>query len=96
MNTLRVNCVDGITANEDRIAELLGRSVGMITALVPHIGYKPSAAIAKESLKTGVPVREIILRDKIMTSENLDEILDAKELTKPGIAGKHLLDEKKN
>ncbi|MFR1324066.1 MAG: aspartate ammonia-lyase [Ezakiella massiliensis] len=96
MNTLRVNCVDGITANEDRIEELLGRSVGMITALVPHIGYKPSAAIAKESLKTGVPVREIILRDKIMTNENLDEILDAMELTKPGIAGKHLLDEKKN
>ncbi len=96
MNTLRVNCVDGITANKERIEELLNSSVGMITALVPHIGYKPAAAIAKESLKTGTPVREIILREGIMTNENLDEILNANELTKPGIAAKHLLIEKKN
>lgn len=95
MNTLRVNCVDGITANVDRIKSLLDASVGMITALVPHIGYKPAAAIAKESLKTGTPVREIVLREGLMTSENLDEILDANELTKPGIAGKHLLTENK-
>lgn len=95
MNTLRVNCVDGITANEDRIQKLLDASVGMVTALVPHIGYKPAATIAKESLKTGTPVREIVLREGLMTNENLDEILNANELTKPGIAAKHLLTENK-
>lgn len=95
MNTLRVNCIDGITVNKERIEELLNRSVGMVTALVPHIGYKLSASIAKEALKTGNSVKSIILRDKILTEDEIKEIFDPMELTKPGIAAKHLLKEKK-
>lgn len=94
INTLRINCIDGITANEDRIKHLLDSSVGMITALVPHIGYKPSASIAKESLKTGESVKDIILREKILTEEQFNEIMNPMELTRPGIAAKHLLEEK--
>ncbi|MDD7761288.1 MAG: aspartate ammonia-lyase [Firmicutes bacterium] len=95
MNTLRVNCIDGITANKERIDELLHRSVGMVTALVPHIGYKPAASIAKEALKTGESVKSIVLREKILTEDEIMEIFDPMELTKPGIAAKHLLEENK-
>ncbi|MCI5675512.1 MAG: aspartate ammonia-lyase [Ezakiella sp.] len=95
MNTLRVNCIDGITANKERIDELLHRSVGMVTALVPHIGYKPAASIAKEALKTGESVKSIVLREKLLTEDEIMEIFDPIELTKPGIAAKHLLEENK-
>ncbi len=95
MNTLRVNCIDGITANKERIDELLHRSVGMVTALVPHIGYKPAASIAKEALKTGESVKSIVLREKLLTEDEIMEIFDPMELTKPGIAAKHLLEENK-
>lgn len=95
MNTLRVNCIDGITANKERIDELLHRSVGMVTALVPHIGYKPAASIAKEALKTGESVKSIVLREKLLTEDEITEIFDPMELTKPGIAAKHLLEENK-
>lgn len=96
MNTLRINCVDGILANEERAKALLDSSLGTLTALVPHIGYKPSAKVAKEALEEGTPVREIVLRDQLLTAEEYDEITKAEELTAPGIAAKHLLDEKKH
>lgn len=91
MNTLRINCVDGIEANVERCKMLLDSSVGMITALVPHIGYKNSASIAKEALKTGVSVKELLLRDNILSEDQINEILEPMELTMPGIAAKHLL-----
>ena len=95
INTLRINCIDGIAANEKRIEELLNASVGMVTALAPHIGYKSAASIAKEGLKTGESVKSIVLRDKILDEKDLNEIMNPMELTKPGIAAKHLLDENK-
>jgi aspartate ammonia-lyase len=51
--------------------------------MAPYIGYQRSAFIAKESLATGMPVRQIILRDQIMTEEELNEILDARGMTEP-------------
>lgn len=89
--TLRINCIEGIEANRERCKYLLDNSVGMITALVPHIGYKPAAAIAKEALKTGESVESILLRDNILTKEEIDEIFNPFQLTKPGIAAKELL-----
>ncbi len=44
MWTLRVNCVDGITANRDRLGAMVGASVGVITALTPFIGYRSSGS----------------------------------------------------
>ena len=83
VRTLIKNCIEGIEVNREHCAELVNRSVGVVTALNPYIGYKHSAEIAKESLRTGVPVREIILREKLMTAEELDRVLDPHRLTEP-------------
>jgi aspartate ammonia-lyase len=62
-------------------------SVGVITAINPHVGYETAARIAREANLTGKPVRELILREKVLTNEQLDAILDPFEMTSPGIAG---------
>jgi aspartate ammonia-lyase len=75
------NCIVGITANKERCAHLVANSVGIVTVLCPYIGYKKSADIAKEALKTGVAVKEIILREGILSLRELDEILDPVSMT---------------
>jgi len=79
--------VEGVTANADRMKAYVDNSVGVITAINPHVGYETAARIAREANVTGKPVRELILRDKVLTKEQLDAILDPFEMTKPGIAG---------
>ena len=79
--------VEGLTANADRMKAYVDGSVGVITAINPHVGYETAARIAREANVTGKPVRELILRDKVLTQEQLDAILDPFEMTKPGIAG---------
>ncbi|HEY4544368.1 MAG TPA: aspartate ammonia-lyase [Tissierellaceae bacterium] len=91
--TLRDNCIVGITANVERCQSLVDNSVGVITAIVPHVGYKQAAEIADEAIATGKPVRDLVLRDKLLTEEELNEILEPVAMTEPGIAAKHLLDE---
>ena len=88
VKTLQVNCVEGITANAERCAQLLDSSVGTITAACPYIGYAQAAALAKESLKTGVPVRKLLVERQLLTEEQTARILDAFSMTKPGIPGK--------
>ena len=77
------NCIIGITANEDHCLELLEESVGIATALCPYIGYKKSAEIAKSSLKTGIPIRKLVLKNSILTKEKLDSILNPATMTNP-------------
>ncbi|MGL4997623.1 MAG: aspartate ammonia-lyase [Cetobacterium sp.] len=91
VNTLIDNCLLGITANPKRCQELVDCSVGVITALNPHIGYKNAADIAKTSIKTGVSVVDLVLERKLLTREELSIILNPFEMTKPGIPGKRLL-----
>ena len=88
VNTFIHNCVEGITANEQRCVALLESSVGTITALNPYIGYQAAADTAKEALRTGRPVRELILEKGLLTKEEMEVILDPFAMTKPGIAGK--------
>jgi aspartate ammonia-lyase len=83
VDTFVENCVTGITANEKKCYEDVEKSTGPVTAMAPYIGYQRSAAIAKESLKTGMSVREIILRDGIMTEDELNKLLDARAMTEP-------------
>ncbi len=85
------NCINGITANEERCRELLNSSVGIVTALCPHIGYAKAAKLAKEALAKQIPVRQLMLEQKILTEEELDQILNAYQMTQPGISGKELL-----
>ena len=83
MDTLRERCVNGITVNAEHNAETVRNSIGIVTALNPYIGYKNSTKIAKEALETGASVYDLVLRDKILTKEKLDAILDPKHMLDP-------------
>jgi len=85
------NCVTGITANETRCRYLVENSVGVITAICPHVGYQAAADIAKKAMKTGESVRELILQEGLLTEEELNMIMDPIQMTEPGIPGKDLL-----
>lgn len=85
------NCVSGITANETRCRYLVENSVGVITAICPHVGYQKAADIAKQAIKTGESVRELILKEGLLTEDELNEIMDPVNMTEPGISGKELL-----
>ena len=67
--TLIDNCITGITANEERCRTMVENSVGIVTAINPYVGYQNAAIIAKEALKTGRPVRELIIEKKLITKE---------------------------
>lgn len=79
------NCLIDITANEDRCKELLESSVGIITALVPHIGYQKGSEIANEALFTGQSVKDLILKEELLSEEELERILAPDQMTRPGI-----------
>ena len=86
--TFTVNCVDGITANEERCNELLDASVGIITALCPYIGYTQAASLAKEALKKRIPVRTLLIERNIISAEEAERILNVYSMTQPGVPGK--------
>ena len=87
----RTHLLEGLTANAERMKDYVNNSAGIMTALNPHIGYKASSKVVRESVETGKPVRDIVLRDKLLTPEALEVILSPMEMTSPGIAGAHLL-----
>ena len=87
MKALRDRTVDGIEADRDRCRELLDRSTAVATALSPYIGYAATAEIAKASVASGRPIRELVLERGLMPARELDRILSAEAMTKPGIAG---------
>jgi aspartate ammonia-lyase len=68
------------------------QSVGIITAVNPHIGYEVAARIAREAILKGKSVRELCLQYDVLTVEELDLILNPFEMTKPGISGAALFD----
>ncbi|MEJ8548479.1 aspartate ammonia-lyase [Brevibacillus borstelensis] len=93
-NVFRVfkeNCLNGIRANEEVMKAYVEKSVGVITAVNPHLGYEVAARIAREAILTGKSVRELCLEHNVLTEEELDLILDPYEMTHPGIAGASLL-----
>ena len=81
--TLSERCVKGITANLDRLAEHMNRSIGIVTALNPIIGYENATSVAKEALSSGKSVAEVVLSRGLLTREQLDEILRPEVLTQP-------------
>jgi aspartate ammonia-lyase len=87
MHVLRTRCVDGITANDARARELLDRSTAAATALSPYLGYATTAEIAKEAVRTGKSVREVVLERGLLDRARLDEILSVEAMTRPGIVG---------
>lgn len=87
-DTLRVECVDGITANEEQCRHMVEHSIGIVTALKPFIGYANCTEIAKEALKTGGSVYQLVLDKKLLTKEELDKILDPKQMIRPSKTSK--------
>jgi aspartate ammonia-lyase len=86
--TFRERCVNGIVANESRARELLDRSTAPATALSPHIGYAATAEIAKESVRTGRPIRDLVLERGLLDAARLDDILSVDAMTRGGVVGK--------
>ena len=80
---LATRCVGGITANLARLDEHMKRSVGMVTALNPHIGYENASDVAREAYATGRGVTEIVLERGLLTRAELEEILKPEVLTRP-------------
>lgn len=91
INTFVENCITGITANKDRCKQLVDNSVGIITAICPHVGYKKAAKIAKAAISTGEPVRKLLIEEGLLKEAELNEILDPVGMTEPGISAKYLL-----
>lgn len=85
------NCIEGITANETRCRYLVENSVGIVTAICPHIGYQKAADIAKKAIQTGESVRTLILQEKLLDEKELDCILNPANMTEPGISGKDIM-----
>jgi aspartate ammonia-lyase len=84
-------CVKGIEANKEKLQQDVDQSVGIITAVNPHLGYEVVARIAREAILTGKSVRELCLAYDVLTEEELDLILNPYEMTNPGIAAEELL-----
>jgi fumarate hydratase class II len=84
---LAETCVDGITANEERCRELLEGNLSLATALAPRIGYDLAAQIAKDAFKEGKTARDVARAKANLPENELNEILDARKMTEPGIPG---------
>ena len=87
MDTLRLRTVDGIVADRARARELLDRSTATATALSPYLGYAATAEIAKEAVKSGKSIRDLVLARGLLNEKRLDEILSVEGMTRGGIAG---------
>jgi aspartate ammonia-lyase len=83
MSTLKFKCIDGITANEKRCRELVEKSIGLVTALNPVLGYEVSTQLAKEALETDRGVYELVLEKNLLSREELDNILAPENMIKP-------------
>jgi aspartate ammonia-lyase len=81
--TLAERCVKGITANRERLEQYVKNSIGVVTALNPYIGYANATAIAQEALLTDASVVDLVLAKKLLTKEQLDQILQPEVLTRP-------------
>jgi len=81
--TLAERCVKGITANRARLRSMVEHSIGVVTALNPYIGYANATEVAQEALLSGRSVYELVLEKKLLSKEQLDEILQPEVLTQP-------------
>jgi len=81
VRTLRVHCVEGITANPEVCRHYVDHSIGTVTALNPVIGYDRSTELAAEAMKTGRGIMELIREKKILDEEQIMKVLDPLAMT---------------
>jgi aspartate ammonia-lyase len=77
----RKNCIDGITPNKDVIDKYINRSVGIVTALNPVLGYEKTTELAREALQSGKGILELIRQKKLLTEDQIKKLLDPVALT---------------
>jgi aspartate ammonia-lyase len=81
MPLFRKNCIDGITANEEVLKHYIDRSVGIVTALNPVLGYEKTTELAKEALETNKGILELIREKKLLTEDQIKKLLDPAAMT---------------
>jgi aspartate ammonia-lyase len=86
MDTLKQRCVDGITANAEHCRKMVENSIGLVTALMPTLGYDACSALAKEALDTGRGVYELVLEKNLLSLEELDRLLAPENMIGPSQA----------
>ncbi len=79
--TLRVHCIDGIKANAEACRQFVDRSIGVVTALNPHIGYDKSTELAAEAMRTGRGIVELVREKRLLTDSQIAKILDPQAMT---------------
>src|SRR5215217_4558634 len=84
-DVLRVRCINGITANVDRMRWFVEHSIGIVTALVPVIGYERASEVAKEALATGGSVYDLVQGKGYLTRAQIDQILNPEAMTAPRV-----------
>jgi aspartate ammonia-lyase len=80
-------CVDGIEADEAQCTYWLERSPALVTALAPKIGYAEAAKLAKEAIATGLTVKQLLEKKKLLPPEELEDVLDLRAMTELGVPG---------
>ncbi|MBK9443598.1 MAG: aspartate ammonia-lyase [Comamonadaceae bacterium] len=84
VNSLNVNCIQGITANAEHAKDMVLNSLGIITVLKPTLGYKQCAEIAREGYETGKPLHQIVVIERqLMTQQRWDEVFSFENLISP-------------
>jgi aspartate ammonia-lyase len=78
---LRERCINGITANPDRMRQFVEHSIGIVTALVPVLGYEASTEIARDALASGRGVYDLVMERGLLTREQLDNALNPESMT---------------
>jgi aspartate ammonia-lyase len=79
----RKQCIEGITVNEDILKHYMERSVGIVTALNPVLGYEKTTELAKEALKTNKGILELIREKKLLTEQQIKDLMDPAKMTTP-------------
>ena len=87
VETFDERCVRGIEADEAQCAHWLERSPALVTALAPKLGYAEAAKLAKEAIATGLTVKQLVIKKKLLEGKELDEILDLRAMTELGVPG---------
>jgi aspartate ammonia-lyase len=83
IDTLRLRCIRGITANREHARGMVERSIGVVTAVVPALGYERASEVAREALATGRPVRDLIHEKGWLSAAQLDDLLSIEAMTRP-------------
>ncbi|GGE26986.1 aspartate ammonia-lyase [Marinithermofilum abyssi] len=83
METFRIRCIEGMEVDEDRCRYWMERSLALVTALNPYIGYDRAAEVAKKAYQQGKTVREVVLEEQVLSKEEADRMLDGAQMIPP-------------